>query len=108
MNHIDENVEKLNLIKQIYEYKKKGFTVDDRPLSITEKIVDLKIQLAILKEKERKIHIEKELKFYECLFKNQLLNQFLTKCPQKQLLKYCYGSNEYYDYYEYCKYNKHK
>ena len=41
----------------------------NRHYSISDDINELKFQLAILQDNERKFHIEKELKFYELLFR---------------------------------------
>ncbi len=96
---MNENEEKINLIKQIYEYNKKGYNLD-KQYSISDDIDKLKFQLALLQENERKLHIEKELKFYELLFK---INSSLSGkpiSPKEELLKYCYGSKEYYEYHK--------
>ena len=86
--------EKINLIKQIYEYNKKGYNLN-KLYSISDDINELKFQLALLQNNERKLHIEKELKFYEFLFK---INSNLSDKPtpsKEELLKYYYGSNKY-------------
>ena len=101
MNNLDinENDDKLNLIKQIYKYEEKGYKLN-RHYSISDDINELKFQLAILKDNERKFHIEKELKFYELLFK---IKSGLSGEPipsKEELLKFCYGSNEYFEYHK--------
>ena len=50
MNNIDinENDDKLNLIKQIYKYEEKGYKLN-RHYSISDDINELKFQLAIFK-----------------------------------------------------------
>ena len=68
LDNINENNDKLNLIKQIYKYEKKGYTLY-RHYLISDDINELKYQLVLLQDNERKFHIEKELKFYELLFK---------------------------------------
>jgi len=91
---MNENEEKINLIKQIYEYNLKGYNLD-KQYSISHDINELKFQLALLQDNERKLHIEKELKFYEFLFK---INSNLSGKPippKEELFKYCYGSKEY-------------
>ena len=96
---MNENEEKINLIKQIYEYNLKGYSLN-RQYSISDDINELKFQLALLQDNERKLHIEKELKFYEFLFK---INSNLSgepSPPKEELLKYCYGSHEYYENYK--------
>jgi len=49
MNNLDinENDDKLNLIKQIYKYEEKGYELN-RHYSISDDINELKFQLAIL------------------------------------------------------------
>ena len=91
---MNENEEKINLIKQIYEYNLKGYNLD-KQYSIYHDINELKFQLALLQDNERKLHIEKELKFYEFLFK---INSNLSGKPippKEELFKYCYGSKDY-------------
>ena len=97
MNNLDinENDKKLNLIKQIYEYNNKGYKLN-KYYSISDDINELKFQLA--QDNERKLPIEKELKFYELLFK---IKSGLSGEPipsKEELLKFCFGSNEYYEY----------
>ena len=99
MNNLDinENDDKLNLIKQIYKYNEKGYKLD-RHYSISDDINELKFQLAILQDNKRKFHIEKELKYYELMFK---IKSSLSGEPipsREELLKFCYGSDEYYEY----------
>ena len=101
MNNLDmnKNEEKINLIKQIYEYNKKGYNFDKHYL-ISDDINKLKYQLALLQNNEHKLNIHKELKFYELLFK---INSSLSGKPippKEELLKYCYGSKEYYEYHK--------
>ena len=96
MNNLDinENDKKLNLIKQIYKYNKEGYKLN-KHYSIFD---ELKFQLALLQDNERKLHIEKEFKFYELLFK---IKSGLSGEPipsKEELLKFGYGSNEYYEY----------
>lgn len=74
---MNKNEEKINLIKQIYEYEKKGYNLD-KQYSISSDIYELKFQLALLQDNERKLHIEKELKFYQFLFK---INSSLSGKP---------------------------
>ena len=102
MNNLDidinQNDKKLNLIKQIYKYKEQGYELN-RHYSISDDINELKFQLAILQDNERKFHIEKELKYYELMFK---IKSSLSGEPipsREELLKFCYGSDEYYEYY---------
>jgi hypothetical protein len=97
--NINENDDKLNLIKQIYKYKEKGCEIN-RHYSISDDINELKFQLAILQDNERKFHIEKELKSYEFLFKikSGLSGELMP--PKEELLKFCFGSNEYYEYHK--------
>jgi len=101
MNNLDidinQNDKKLNLIKQIYKYKEQGYELN-RHYSISDDINELKFQLAILQDNERKFHIEKELKYYELMFK---IKSSLSGEPipsREELLKFCYGSDEYYEY----------
>lgn len=96
---MNKNEEKINLIKQIYEYNKKGYNLD-KQYSISDDIDELKFQLALLQENERKLHIEKELKFYEFLFKINFSLSGKPIPPKEELLKYCYGSKEYYEYHK--------
>ncbi len=96
---MNENEEKINLIKQIYEYNLKGYNLD-KQYSISDDIDELKFQLALLQDNERKLHIEKELKFYEFLFKINYSLSGKPIPPKEELLKYCYGSNEYYEYHK--------
>ena len=101
MNNLDidinQNDKKLNLIKQIYKYKEQGYELN-RHYSMSDDINELKFQLAILQDNERKFHIEKELKYYELMFK---IKSSLSGEPipsREELLKFCYGSDEYYEY----------
>ena len=100
MNNLDinENDDKLNLIKQIYKYEEKGYELN-RHYSIYDDINELKFQLAILRNDEKKFHIEKELKFYESLFtiKSSLSSELKPPLPREELLKYCYSSKEYFE-----------
>lgn len=99
VNDVNENNDKLNLIKQIYKYNEKGYILN-KHYSMSDDINELKFQLEILKENERNLHIEKELKFYELMFK---INFGLSGEPipsREKLLKLCYGSNEYFEYYK--------
>jgi len=103
MNNLDidinQNDKKLNLIKQIYKYKEQGYELN-RHYSISDDINELKFQLAILQDNERKFHIEKELKYYELMFK---IKSSLSGEPiplREELLKFCYGSDEYYEYHK--------
>jgi len=75
MNNLDtnDNKEKYNLLKQIYEYKGKGYELN-KNYSISDDINELKYQLEILKENKLKIHIENQLKIYELIFKLMLKN----------------------------------
>jgi len=96
-NNNNDNNDKLNLIKQIYKYKEKGYELN-RHYSISDDINELKFQLAILQDNERKFHIEKELKFYEFMFKIKSDLSGEPMPPKEELLKFCFGSNEYYEY----------
>ena len=89
LDNINENNDKLNLIKQIYKYEKKGYKLY-RHYLISDDINELKYQLVLLKDNERKFHIEKELKFYEFLFKikSDLSNQIMPS--KEQLLKFSF------------------
>ena len=93
---INQNDKKLNLIKQIYKYKEQGYELN-RHYSISDDINELKFQLAILQDNERKFHIEKELKYYELMFKikSSLSGELITS--REELLKFCYGSDEYHN-----------
>ena len=93
---MNENEEKINLIKQIYEYNLKGYNLN-RQYSISDDINELKFQLALLQDNERRLHIEKELQFYEFLFKINYSLSGKPIPPKEELLKYCHGSNEYYE-----------
>jgi len=95
MNNLDtnDNDKKLNLIKQIYEYDKKGYKLY-KHCSISDDINELKFQLAQLQENERQ---QNELKFYELLFKIKSDLSGTTIPPKEELLKFCYDSNEYHN-----------
>ncbi len=99
MNNLDinENDDKLNLIKQIYKYNEKGYELY-RHYSISDDINELKFQLAILQDNKRKFHIEKELKYYELIFKIKSGLSGEQIHQKEELLKFCFGSNEYYEY----------
>ena len=101
MNNLDinENDKKLNLIKQIYKYNNKGYKLN-KYYSISDDINELKFQLALLQDNERKLHIEKELKFYELIFNIKSGLSGKPKPSREELLKFGYGSNEYYEYHK--------
>ena len=96
---INENDKKLNLIKQINKYNDKGYKTY-KHYSMSDDINELKFQLALLQDNERKFHIEKELKFYELLFKIKSSLSGEPIHPREELLKFCYGSDEYYEYHK--------
>ena len=98
MNNLDinENDKKLNLIKQIYKYNNKGYKLN-RYYSISD---DIKFQLALLQDNERKLPIEKELKFYELLYNIKSGLSGEPKPSKEELLKFGYGPNEYYEYHK--------
>ena len=99
MDNIDDKDKKIELLRKIHEYENKGFTLK-RPLFISNNINEIEFQLAILRNDEKKFHIEKELKFYELLFK---IKSGLSGEPipsKEELLKFCYGSNEYFEYHK--------
>ena len=60
--------EKIDLIKQIYDYKLKGFNIDKKP-SITNTIEELKFELHRLQQKELKLNYSKEFQIYKQLCK---------------------------------------
>ena len=95
MNINDENNEKLNLLKQIYELRNEGYEIRER-CSISDDINEIRYQLSLLKERKSKFLIEKELKYYEFLLK--LSGQPIP--PRKELLKLCYGSDEFFEYHK--------
>jgi hypothetical protein len=63
MNNLDinENDDKLNLIKQIYKYEEKGIKLN-RHYSISDDINELKFQLAILQDNEYYEYHKQQLK----------------------------------------------
>ena len=63
MNNLDinENDDKLNLIKQIYKYEEKGYKLN-RHYSISDDINELKFQLAILQDNEYYEYHKQQLK----------------------------------------------
>ena len=63
MNNLDinENDDKLNLIKQIYKYQEKGIKLN-RHYSISDDINELKFQLAILQDNEYYEYHKQQLK----------------------------------------------
>jgi hypothetical protein len=91
MDNYDIN-EKINLIKQINEYEKKGYKLN-KHYSISNDIKELKFQLEIFQKEH---HIKEEFKFFEsiCKIKSILLDEPISQ--KEELLKFCYGSNEYY------------
>ena len=95
MNINNENDEKLDLLKQIYKYRDEGFDID-RHWSISDDINELRYHLLLLKERKSKFLIEKELKYYELLLK--LSGHPIP--PRKELLKLCYGSDEFFEYHK--------
>jgi|LakMenEpi03Aug12_release.lakeMendotaPanAssembly.Ray.scaffolds.fasta_scaffold1041609_2 hypothetical protein len=99
MDNIDDKDKKIELLRKIHEYENKGFTLK-RPLFISNNINEIEFQLAILRNDEKKFHIEKELKFYESLFtiKSSLSGELKPPLPREELLKYCYGSKEYFEF----------
>jgi hypothetical protein len=99
MDNIDDKDKKNELLRKIHEYENKGFTLK-RPLFISNNINEIEFQLAILRNDEKKFHIEKELKFYESLFtiKSSLSGELKPPLPREELLKYCYGSKEYFEF----------
>ena len=99
MNHPDtnENSEKLSLLKQIHKYRDEGYTVD-KYYSIGDDINELKYIVAVLHEKKRKTYIESELKFYKFYFGIICKMTGKPMPSQEELLKYCYGSDEYYEH----------
>jgi len=64
--------EKIDLIKQMYDYELKGFNIDKKS-SITNTIEELKFKLDILHDKELKFNYTKEFQIYE-LFKSFIFN----------------------------------
>uniref|UniRef100_A0A6C0DYX7 Uncharacterized protein n=1 Tax=viral metagenome TaxID=1070528 RepID=A0A6C0DYX7_9ZZZZ len=62
------NYEKIDLIKQIYDYELKGFNIDKKP-SITNTIEKLKFELHRLQQKELKLNYSKEFQIYKQLCK---------------------------------------
>jgi hypothetical protein len=99
MDNIDDKDKKIELLRKIQEYENKGFTLN-KLLSISNNINEIEFNLAILRNDERKFHIEKELKFYESLFtiKSSLSGELKPPLPREELLKYCYGSKEYFEF----------
>jgi hypothetical protein len=92
---INENDKKIDLIIQIHNYEIKGFKVK-KNISITDSIGELEYYLSILKNEERNLHIEKELEFYKLIhiiFGKQIP-------PKEKLLKFCYGTKEYFEYHK--------
>jgi len=61
------NYEKIDLIKQIYDYELKGFNIDKKP-SITNTIEELKFELHRLQYKELKLNYTKEFQIYKQLY----------------------------------------
>jgi hypothetical protein len=99
MDNIDDKDKKIELLRKIQEYENKGFTLN-KLLSISNNINEIEFNLAILRNDEKKFHIEKELKFYESLFtiKSSLSGELKPPLPREELLKYCYGSKEYFEF----------
>jgi|APCry1669190731_1035312.scaffolds.fasta_scaffold02932_3 hypothetical protein len=60
--------EKIDLIKQIYDYELKGFNINKKP-SITNTIEELKFELHRLHYKELKLNDTKEFQIYKQLCK---------------------------------------
>jgi hypothetical protein len=94
MNNL-ENDKKIKLLKQIYDYERKGAKLH-KHFTISDDIIELQFGLLLLQDEEREFHIKKELQFYELLFK---FTHGLTDKPvppKEELLKLCYGSNEHH------------
>ncbi len=104
MNNL-ENEEKIKLLKQIYDYERKGVKLNRR-VSMSDDIEELQFELLLLQNEEREFHIKKELQFYELLFKftSDLTGKPIP--PKEELLKLCYGSNEFYEHHKQQKCNK--
>jgi hypothetical protein len=104
MNNL-ENEEKIKLLKQIYDYERKGVKLNRR-VSISDDIIELQFELLLLQNEEREFHIKKELQFYELLFKftSGLTDKPIP--PKEELLKLCFGSKEYYEHHKQQKCNK--
>jgi hypothetical protein len=96
--NIDDKDKKIELLKKIFKYEEKGFKVHRH--FIADDINEIKCELERLQNDERKFHIEKELKFYESLFtiKSSLSGELKPPLPREELLKYCYGSKEYFEF----------
>jgi hypothetical protein len=60
--------EKIDLIKQIYDYELKGLNINKKP-SITNTIEELKFELHRLHHKELKLNYSKEFQIYKQLCK---------------------------------------
>lgn len=99
MDNIDDKDKKIELLRKIQEYENKGFTLN-KLLFISNNINEIEFNLAILRNDEKKFHIEKEFKFYESLFtiKSSLSGELKPPLPREELLKYCYGSKEYFEF----------
>ena len=95
MNINDENNEKVDLMRQIDKYRDEGFDID-RHCSMSDDINEIRFQLALIKDRKSKFLIEKELKYYELLL--TLSGQPIH--PRKELLKLCYGSDEFFEYHK--------
>jgi hypothetical protein len=96
MNNL-ENEEKIKLLKQIYDYERKGAKLH-KHFKMSDDIIELQFELLLLQNEEREFHIKKELQFYELLFKftSGLTDKPIP--PKEELLKLCFGSKEYYEH----------